>query len=133
MLQQLSMLIIVYLMHGRYCCAQIMAYMLTSKEFRVHLRAMGIDDTALMPDEVAQDTTATATANAAANTTGSSSATIGMSSEARAEQLIEVIPLTMHSVATTAYCPQTCVRRLCTLCVLVSLLVSHMDTACITS
>jgi hypothetical protein len=67
-----------------------MAYMLTSKEFRVHLRAMGIDDTALMPDEVAQDTAAATTGSASTNSTGSSSVTIGMSSEARAEQLIEV-------------------------------------------
>jgi hypothetical protein len=68
-----------------------MAYMLTSKEFRVHLRAMGIDETALMPDEAAQDTNTAATnATASSNSTGSSSATVGMSSEARAEQLIEV-------------------------------------------
>jgi hypothetical protein len=55
---------------------------------------MGIDDTALMPDEAAQESTAAATA-ASATSNSSSSASIGMSSEARAEQLIEVIPLTV--------------------------------------
>eukprot|EP00953_Heterococcus_sp_UTEX-ZZ885_P006169 3788-Heterococcus_DN1.PRE.6 len=124
-LHQLSMLIVVYLMHGRYCCAQIMAYMLTSKEFTVHLRAMGIYDTALMPDEVAQDTAATA---ASATSNSSSSASIGMSSEARAEQLIEVFPLPINFVTATARYPQTCVRRVCTVCMQVSLLVSYKES-----